>query len=140
MGYLDRLRALFNPQAGAESADTGTRSPLEQELVKELQERLTHDEGPGDLVRLHLRFTGEVQGVGFRWTNQGIAGDLHLAGWVKNLDDGSVDLELQGAPGQIIRHLDTLHASYRRMACTVWLAEREWLTADPTDTEFEVRF
>lgn len=43
-------------------------------------------------------FYGEVQCVGFRYTALQIARKLGLTGYVKNLDDGSVEAEVQGRP------------------------------------------
>lgn len=117
MGFIDRIRS-YAERAG--DGGEGTRSPLERDLVAVLQERLAQGDG---VARYRLRFTGNVQGVGFRWTNQGTARELHLTGWVKNLADGSVEMELQGPCSGIIRHLDTVHAYYDRMRCRVWLAE-----------------
>ena len=50
-----------------------------------------------EVVRLHVFFTGYVQGVGFRWTMQTFARDEGVTGWVKNLPDRiTVEAELQG--------------------------------------------
>lgn len=124
MGFWDRLRE--NPFAkGSGAADddnpASERSPLERDLIARLQGELSCD--PAPTHRFYLRFTGRVQGVGFRWNNATIAGDLGLTGWVENLPDGSVDMEIQGPPAGIIRHLDTLHANYRRLRCRIWLEE-----------------
>lgn len=43
-----------------------------------------------------MRYTGRVQGVGFRATAQRIAVTLAVSGWVRNEPDGSVLLEAQG--------------------------------------------
>ena len=48
------------------------------------------------MIRYHLRFTGRVQGVGFRWTATRAANVLGLTGWVYNAWDGSVEMEIQG--------------------------------------------
>ena len=48
------------------------------------------------MIRYHLRFTGRVQGVGFRWTATRAANVLGLMGWVYNAWDGSVEMEIQG--------------------------------------------
>ena len=47
-------------------------------------------------VRRRWRFTGMVQGVGFRYYARAAAQHLGLTGWVKNLTDGRVEAELQG--------------------------------------------
>ena len=44
----------------------------------------------------HVRVTGRVQGVGFRWYVRERADALGLAGWVKNRSDGSVELLVSG--------------------------------------------
>ena len=49
-------------------------------------------------MRKHIVFHGRVQGVGFRYSARYIASDLGLTGWVKNLWDGSVEMEIQGSP------------------------------------------
>lgn len=48
------------------------------------------------MVRKQIRFTGRVQGVGFRATARGIARRHPVSGWVRNEPDGSVLLEVQG--------------------------------------------
>jgi acylphosphatase len=40
---------------------------------------------------------GRVQGVGFRWFAKELADSLKLSGWVRNRDDGSVELEVEGS-------------------------------------------
>ena len=48
------------------------------------------------VIRRRWRFTGEVQGVGFRYYARAAAQHLGLTGWVANNWDGSVTLEAQG--------------------------------------------
>ncbi len=48
------------------------------------------------LTRRHLIVRGRVQGVGFRWFAVGLAEELGLAGWARNREDGSVELEAEG--------------------------------------------
>ena len=44
----------------------------------------------------HVLVSGRVQGVGFRWYARERAEQLGLAGWVKNLPDGRVEVWLEG--------------------------------------------
>jgi acylphosphatase len=53
-----------------------------------------------DLVRYFGTATGRVQGVGFRMYVQQHAMELDMTGWVKNMDDGSVTMEVPGYPGR----------------------------------------
>jgi acylphosphatase len=48
------------------------------------------------LTRKHLIVKGRVQGVGFRWFTREQAEARALAGWVRNLKDGTVELEVEG--------------------------------------------
>ena len=43
------------------------------------------------------RVTGRVQGVGFRWWTQQHAKRLGLRGYVRNLADGSVEVQASGS-------------------------------------------
>lgn len=46
-------------------------------------------------------FTGRVQGVGFRQETLSVAREFEIAGLVQNLDDGRVQLDVEGSPGEI---------------------------------------
>ena len=48
--------------------------------------------------RIRITIAGRVQGVFFRKSAQARATALGLSGWVKNLDDGRVQAEVQGEP------------------------------------------
>lgn len=44
---------------------------------------------------------GTVQGVGFRYFVERAAHDLGITGWVRNLDDGRVEVYAIGAPERV---------------------------------------
>ncbi|MBS5064154.1 MAG: acylphosphatase [Hungatella hathewayi] len=52
--------------------------------------------GKTDIVRKHIFVSGRVQGVGFRYRTYYLAESLGLTGWVRNLYDERVEMELQG--------------------------------------------
>jgi acylphosphatase len=49
-----------------------------------------------ELVSAHIRVTGMVQGVGYRYFALRQANLFGLKGYVKNKSDGSVELEVEG--------------------------------------------
>ena len=55
--------------------------------------------------RWHILFSGKVQHVGFRYTAYYFTRDLYLTGWVDNLPDGRVEMEVQGQPSDLRRLL-----------------------------------
>ena len=61
------------------------------------------------MVRKHLYFSGQVQGVGFRYRSAWIAQSLGLTGWVSNLWDGRVEMEVQGDKHAIERMIQSLY-------------------------------
>jgi len=64
-------------------------------------------------------FSGRVQGVGFRYTTLQVAKEFEVSGWVKNLPDGRVHLEAEGAPDIVKAFVsaveDRLHGYIRKM-------------------------
>lgn len=53
---------------------------------------------PENYRSVHLLVSGRVQGVGFRFFAINRAHRYGLAGWVKNLPDGSVEILAEGEP------------------------------------------
>jgi acylphosphatase len=59
---------------------------------------------------LHFLIQGRVQGVGFRWYVHREASQLDLRGWVRNTEDGDVEVVASGEPAELAE----LRASLRR--------------------------
>jgi acylphosphatase len=56
---------------------------------------------PADLLVKHYLVKGRVQGVGFRWFVDREAAEIGLRGWVRNTDDGHVEVVVAGDLEQI---------------------------------------
>lgn len=63
------------------------------------------------MIRKHFRFTGRVQGVGFRYRAKYAANGMCITGWVKNEWDGSVEMEAQGTEEAINKMLAMINKS-----------------------------
>jgi len=87
--------------------------------------------------RIHAIVTGLVQGVSYRYSTRIEATRLGLAGWVRNRDDGAVELEAEGPDAQIEKLVAWCQhgPSYARVD-GVAVEER---TATGEDTAFTVR-
>jgi acylphosphatase len=59
---------------------------------------------------LHFLIQGRVQGVGFRWFVHREASELDLRGWVRNTEEGEVEVVVSGTA----EDLAELRASLRR--------------------------
>lgn len=53
------------------------------------------------MVRYYIIVDGRVQGVGFRFFCTMNARTLDLTGWVRNMDNGMVEMEVQGEESSI---------------------------------------
>ena len=66
--------------------------------------------GGGHQRACRIVVSGRVQGVGFRWFTRRAAQELGLAGRVRNLPDGRVEVEAAGGP----ERLEDLRARLRQ--------------------------
>jgi acylphosphatase len=82
------------------------------------------------MTRKTICFFGTVQGVGFRYTTRAIAGGFKVAGYVRNLRNGSVELIAEGISSEIDRFLDALR---NRMSGYI---DREEMHESPATGEF----
>jgi acylphosphatase len=53
------------------------------------------------MVSLQIFYEGRVQGVGFRFSVRQIAKEFDVTGWVRNLPDGRVELQVVGEEAEV---------------------------------------
>lgn len=61
----------------------------------------------------HILFSGRVQGVGFRAFAARTAKENHLTGFVKNKNDGSVEMVIQGDNKLLSKCLEEIKARFK---------------------------
>jgi len=62
---------------------------------------------------LHFLIQGRVQGVGFRWFVHREASELELRGWVRNTEDGYVEVVAAGETEDLVELRGSLHRGPR---------------------------
>jgi acylphosphatase len=66
------------------------------------------------LAAKRVLYEGCVQGVGFRFSAKEVAEGFDVVGWVKNLPDGRVQLEVQGQSSEVDSFLEAIEKSHLR--------------------------
>ena len=96
--------------------------------------RVLTEEEMKNLVRMHIVFYGQVQGVGFRFKAMQAADKLGITGWVKNdNNNGTVVMEAQGPEKRIYEMIDIFQKD-RFIQITDY--QVKLLDVDPTETDF----
>lgn len=95
---------------------------------------MTHSESGRCAKR--VIYTGRVQGVGFRMTTAEIARLHPVAGFVRNLADGSVELVASGTSAAVREFLD---AVARRFQSNLHGCDEQDFAGDESFSRFEIR-
>ena len=96
MDFWERLFARAGRRKPEPSAEAKCAEEWDTELASELSETEREQLKKAGCIRKHIYFSGRVQAVGFRYSALCLAKELQLTGWVKNLYDGSVEMEVEG--------------------------------------------
>ena len=138
-GKFDPIRGLEKRFAQGGEPEEQDIAPNEKFMALLMEQRGAQMAGfdpERDHVREHIIFRGRVQGVGFRYQAMYAARSFGLTGWVENLPDGSVEMEVQGTPaaiGKVLTHLSSGH----------WIRiddmDVEEIPLAPTERGFDVR-
>ncbi len=92
----------------------------------------------GSRKRLHLFWSGRVQGVGFRYTVESAALELKLTGWVRNLPNGQVEATVEGPEKELKRFLERIAAGPMRPY--IRQTQAQWGPPLEEFSDFRIRF
>ena len=87
--------------------------------------------------QLHIFYSGNVQGIGLRYTLRDIASELKVCGWVKNLRDGRVEVVAEAEEDTLNDFLEQVKERFPRYIKETAL---EWLPASGEFRGFKVVF
>lgn len=85
---------------------------------------------------VHLKVEGRVQGVYYRANTLKVAKDLGLTGWVRNCDDGSVEIHAEGERDKLEKLIEWCRQG--PVMANVKHLEVNWTSPEGL-TSFEVR-
>ena len=136
-GFARALSKYSAPEEAEPAKDTSPDEAFMALILQQKGARMADFDPETGWVREHIIFHGRVQGVGFRYQAMSAARELGRTGWVENLPDGTVEMEVQGAPaaiGRMMKHLRSGH----------WIRiddmEMEGMPVIPGERGFDVRW
>jgi acylphosphatase len=88
--------------------------------------------------RVHVFYSGHVQGIGFRYSAEDIAMGLGLKGWVKNLADGRVEVVAEGKEEDVKEFMDKI--SKGQLGRYIRDVELSWEKPTGEFDSFEIEF
>jgi acylphosphatase len=89
-----------------------------------------------EIVGIHIKIEGRVQGVGFRYFTKEQAQRLQLTGWVRNTLDGNVEAYAEGPQNDLNIWLSQLQRG--PSLAFVTNIQKEWTTAQGKFKNFQV--
>lgn len=87
--------------------------------------------------RMHILYSGRVQGVGFRFTAESVAIQSGIQGWVKNLGDGRVEIMAEAEEEALKDFLNKIRQSFSRY---IQDEDLRWSEAADEFQDFQIRF
>ncbi|MFA7677463.1 MAG: acylphosphatase [Candidatus Omnitrophota bacterium] len=98
---------------------------------------MAKDKTANRVKAVHVFYSGLVQGVGFRFRACQQAKTLKVKGWVKNLNDGRVEIVAQGSSQNVGSFLEALRDEFSQRLSDVSIEE---LPSQETFNEFQIRW
>ena len=104
-------------------------------VIRQVEKATLPDFEDDYFVRRRVTFHGRVQHVGFRLELEQMATRLGLTGWVKNMEDGGVQAEIQGYESRI-RYILKFIRSLKRIK--IEKMENKPCSPKQNETEFKI--
>jgi acylphosphatase len=82
-------------------------------------------------------YSGQVQGIGFRFTAERLAGEMGITGWVSNLSDGRVELVAEANEDTLKDFIAQINNIFKRYIQDI---QTEWKPATGAFKDFGVKF
>ena len=86
---------------------------------------------------MQIFYEGRVQGVGFRYSVRQIAKGFNVTGWVRNLADGRVELQVSGEAEEVSAFLECIRQS--DLGSLIKKESENGLSTPPDSRGFEIR-
>ncbi|OQA57590.1 MAG: Acylphosphatase [Candidatus Omnitrophica bacterium ADurb.Bin277] len=90
------------------------------------------------MKRMQVFFSGRVQGVGFRFTAERLARRFEVTGFVRNLEDGRVEVVAEGEEPELVRFLTAIRES--GMKYHIENVETKWTEPVGTFRKFGINY
>ena len=92
-----------------------------------------------ETVRYFAKASGRVQGVGFRMYVRENASRLGIRGWVMNMSDGTVDMEVQGPSDKVDKLFEIIQEGNYFIKVTEFHIEKQ-NPVMPPESGFQIRY
>jgi acylphosphatase len=89
------------------------------------------------MTSVQVFYEGRVQGVGFRYSVKQIAKGFSITGWIRNLQDGRVEMQASGEAEELDAFLQTVQKSELRPL--IRKVSKLDLATAPVSHGFEIR-
>lgn len=89
------------------------------------------------MVRYYIIVDGRVQGVGFRYFCQINALNMKLTGWVRNMSNGMVEMEVQGDENIILKFISIINKG--NFFIRVTSLSKKQINIIPTENKFTIK-
>ncbi len=88
--------------------------------------------------RVHVFYSGNVQGIGFRHTTEELAHQMGVLGWIKNLRDGRVELMAEAEEDILHRFLEAVRGGpFRNLIKQI---DVSWVDSTNGFDDFDIRY